>query len=226
MVVPFALKTIQNLRKRAARAGRIADTGPEGWAKSEVDPGEIVRVFKRLRVRPGFRLRAYQFRAGENGNGIVYALPDGYFPDPADCRSRRRTALGGPAPKKALPFFMDAIEGDGSPLSYVSASLLLRELCEFGALWHGTSWSDQTLLGADPRGEIISDTEEWFWHRENIAWRPSVACSKASMVASFYTFTGLEQKRVICHEDTYQPGSYSPECRSEVVASGPMGYIH
>ena len=32
---------------------------------------------------------------------------------------------------------MQAIEGDGSPWSYLSASILSREAEEFGAMWHG-----------------------------------------------------------------------------------------
>jgi hypothetical protein len=36
-----------------------------------------------------------------------------------------------------LDDFMDAIEGDGSAWSYLSASLFAREAAELGALWHG-----------------------------------------------------------------------------------------
>ena len=46
---------------------------------------------------------------------------------------------------------MQAIEGDGSPWSYLSASILSREAVEFGAVWHGCVWSDQTILSKPPR---------------------------------------------------------------------------
>jgi len=42
-----------------------------------------------------------------------------------------------PRPHGALDDFMDAIEGDGSAWSYLSASLFAREAAELGALWHG-----------------------------------------------------------------------------------------
>ena len=53
--------------------------------------------------------------------------------------------------KDAVPL-MQAIEGDGSPWSYLSASILSREAAEFGAMWHGCDWSDQTIL-SKPRGK-------------------------------------------------------------------------
>ena len=36
---------------------------------------------------------------------------------------------------------MDAIESDGSLEAYLQASILFREFNEFGAIWHGCSWS-------------------------------------------------------------------------------------
>ena len=37
---------------------------------------------------------------------------------------------------------MQAIDGDGSLRSYFEASILARELAEFGAIWHGISWGE------------------------------------------------------------------------------------
>ena len=42
-------------------AGQLPDDGPEGWAKSEVDPTGIVTLFDRLRGRPGGQKRWNQF---------------------------------------------------------------------------------------------------------------------------------------------------------------------
>lgn len=46
---------------------------------------------------------------------------------------------------------MQAIDGDGSSWSYLSASILSREAEEFGAMWHGCVWSDQKILSKLPR---------------------------------------------------------------------------
>lgn len=62
---------IKALRRRAGTAARVPEDGPEGWAKSEVDPAGTVTVFDRLRVRSGNVLRAYVFCQGGNGNAVV-----------------------------------------------------------------------------------------------------------------------------------------------------------
>ena len=55
-----------------------------------------------------------------------------------------------PKPSDALDEFMEAIDGDGKPWSYLCASLLARELAEFGAMWHGCGWSEHAILGENP----------------------------------------------------------------------------
>jgi predicted component of type VI protein secretion system len=44
-----------------------------------------------------------------------------------------------PKPREALNV-AEVLEGDGSPKSYLAVSLLLREIQEFRALWHGLVW--------------------------------------------------------------------------------------
>lgn len=45
---------------------------------------------------------------------------------------------------------MEAIEGDGSHWSYLSASIFMREINEFGASWHGCSWSTHEIIDKNP----------------------------------------------------------------------------
>ena len=45
---------------------------------------------------------------------------------------------------------MLAIEGDDTPWSYLSASLLGRQFKAFGAMWHGESWGTHEILGENP----------------------------------------------------------------------------
>ena len=85
--------------------------------------------------------------------------------------------LDPPKPPGAVPL-MQAIEGDGSPWSYLSASILRREAAEFGARWHGCVWSGQTILSKPPRQADDPDVSDdppkltgdapvgnWTWHR-------------------------------------------------------------
>ena len=94
-------------------------------------------MFKALRLKAGFALHAYEFRSGGNGNGIIWAVPaDAPLLAPEDCPQLEDVFLGPPKPPGAIPL-MQVIEGDGSPWSYLSASILGREAAEFGARWHG-----------------------------------------------------------------------------------------
>lgn len=82
---PFPVDRIQWLRRAAARAAKFPDHGPNGWRKSPVDPCRVLRVFRLLRLLPGYTLHAYQFRSGGNGSAFVCAMPvDSPFPDPEE----------------------------------------------------------------------------------------------------------------------------------------------
>lgn len=94
-------------------------------------------------------LRAYVFRSGLNGNGVAWAMPeDSHFPEPDECE--KFDILKSPKPCNALPV-SEVVEGDGSAISYISASIFVREMLEFGAHWHGEIWSYHEIVGKRKR---------------------------------------------------------------------------
>jgi len=247
----FPIKKVQQLRRRAAKACEVPIKGPQGWTKSSVDPMKLLEVFPCLHLKEGMVLRAYQFREGDNydvnGNAVVFAVPEDLpFPEPEECTESLRGFLSAPRPPGALDDVMEAIDGDGSPWSYLSASLLARELQEFGAIWHGCGWTTHCILSRNPlvspgRGarrrsienplqpdssDPFENPREWKWlksrHRE---WRPTVGKDAGSMVVRFYTYTGLGQYRICRHVDTYKPGSYCFKSEGTDIATGPGGYV-
>lgn len=129
------------------------------WSRSFDNPESIVNGFSHLRIKKGYKLRAYQFREGGNGNGIVWAIPkDRELPEPSECETLD-WFLSPPKPDYALSDFMEAIEGDKTPLSYLQASIVFHELHEFGAMWHGVSWGRDVIL---PLEEKTTDNSyEW-----------------------------------------------------------------
>ncbi|MGO8752105.1 MAG: hypothetical protein ACLQNE_39715 [Thermoguttaceae bacterium] len=151
MTKTFPAKKIAELRQRVGKAAQLPEECPEGWSKSTVDPMAVLAVCKPLFAKKGFVLRAYQFREGGNGNGFVWAMPvDAEFPEPQVCPKLQGVFLEPPKPPAALDDFMAAIDGNGSAWSYICASILARELAEFGAMWHGCDWDTHTILGANP----------------------------------------------------------------------------
>lgn len=239
----FDARDVTRLRERATEAARVPLRGTDGWTKSATDPTKLLRVFKPLRLKDGFVLRAYQYRSGENGNGIVFAMPVGRpFPAPDECRPEPPEHSWNyepvPFPAEAEWDVMQLIEGDGEPWSYVLASLLAKELQEFGALWHGSSWSTHTILGENPlvAGRESGtrhpddgphgDPNDWAWaERKPRKWEPTVGKDSGCVVVRFYTYSGLGREAIYRHLDTYEPGSYAFETERTIIAEGRGGYV-
>ena len=231
----FDQKTVDRMRRAAARAAKLPPDLPEGWCRSPVDPGRIVAAFPSLKLKKGFVLRGYVFRSSGNGNGVVWAMPTASsFPGANACPSMEGTFLEAPRPPEAIDP-MEALDGDGTPLAYLSASLLVRELWEFGAEWHGCEWSTHTILCADPwtrpppkqPAREFTHLTDWIWADDKpTEWQPTVITERDSRQVVFHSFTGLKQERIERHVDRYTAGSYSPKVKSKEIATGQIGYIH
>lgn len=240
IMIIFPITEVNALRHLAAEASHASDSGPDGWSKCDVDPMKLLAVFKTLRIKDGLILRAYQFREGGNGNGVIWAMPDNApFPEPTDCPRMKGSFLEPPRPPKSLDRLMDAIQGDGAPWSYLSASLFSREAAEFGAMWHGCNWSTHHILGADPwqcepkakdrrkRQPLASSKpEQWTWIQPRpTIWEPQHERNADTISISFLTYSGHDREAIYQTTDSYQAGSYVFESKRTFVAEGLGGYI-
>ena len=232
----FTAKDIKNLRESVVCLPRKR---PRGWSKSKIEPVEVLKTFSALRLKKGLALRAYQFGAGNNGNAVVWAMPEeSPFPSPKCCPKLKDTFLECPRPPLALDDIMEVIEGDGSLWSYLSASIFVREMHEFGALWHGCDWSTHEIIDkALPdyfkqaqrnSGERISHTKvnEWTWRKEKPKeWQPSVCKKNDKVIVTFYSFSGLSTEAIYRHVDTFSIGSYSFKTKEVMMGEGCGGYV-
>ena len=68
-----------------------------GWFASAYDANNLIRVFDTLWLKAEFALHAYEFREGDNGNGIIWAVPaNAPLLAPGECpRVRRPNPRGG-----------------------------------------------------------------------------------------------------------------------------------
>lgn len=238
----FPTRKVVDLIRKARKAAEVPLNGPEGWSRSSVDPMGLLETFRPLRIKAGFVLRAYQFRSGGNGNGVVYAMAaDLPFPEPDECEHDLQRFLEPPVPNGALGQIMEAVEGDRSLWSYLAASILARELAEFGAIWHGCNWSTHDILGKDPISiegragprrkaphDTISDFDPrgWTWvEKRPTEWRPTTTVRTNSIRVVFHTYNGLGENGIYRHIDTYKRDSYCPTSQSLVLARGEGGYI-
>jgi len=200
---------------------------------------KLLACFPALRLKKGFALRAYVYRDGfGNGNGLVWAMPaDLPFPEPETCPGAEGTFVSPPRPPGALDDFMEAVEGDGSPWSYLCASVMARELREFGALWHGCYWSTHVVLGSYPwefcrrcteafSEHPPSDPDNWRWlEPEPTRWEPQISVGNDAVTVTFYTYTALGCEQIVRHVDTFRPGSYTFGSDVKIVATGLSGYV-
>lgn len=233
--VKFSAAGIKKLRRKAQQLAQVPERTPEGWSKSQVDPEKIVVLFKPLRVNRKYELKAYQFKEDMNGNGVVWAMPVGStFPNPNELLQGGGTLFKSPKPGMALDNAMEAIEGDHSPKSYLLASMLKRELDEFGAIWHGARWSMHTVLDADPwQGSGPTDMDDplefpsrpaanWKWKTQKPTdWRPTVTMKGDVATVKFYTYSPLGKEAIYEHTDIYRPGEYRFGTQTRKIAEGP-----
>ena len=230
----FTPRQVQRLRNGATRAREIPEacivryekTGVE-WLKSDVDPMRLLAVFPSLCLKPGLILRAYQYYSSGNGNGIIWAMPESDpFPEPDQCPKVEDAFLEPPKPPGALSNLMSAINGNGSPRSYLSASIFAREAAEFGALWHGRGWSDVGILYGNPL-DGHPDKPEWEWVTDPPSeWSPTVEICEETAVVRFHTYTDVGQSRILCHQDRYTLGDYRFEYHRTEIALGPGGIVY
>jgi hypothetical protein len=234
--VTIAANTANRLRRRAQRAAVLPEAGPDGWSVSPVSPMGLVAVFDTLRLKPGMTLHAYQYRAGDNGNGVVWAMPEHVPLPPPDACPRIEEFLDAPKPHEALDDVMEAIDGDGSPISYLSASLLARELREFGARWHGVSWGACRMLGRRPAtrpgthshqtAAAPNDEDRWTWLQPAPAvWPPRVIESGAKVTVKLHVLDPVGAETIRQLTDTYRADRYTCTTTEVDLAIGGAGII-
>ena len=232
----FDLAGIQALRARAEKARALLGPSAEGWSKSPVDPADVLKLFKPLRLKSGLALCGDVFNETTIGVGKVWAVPTGAVLLGSDHSGLPSKPAG------ALNSVMEGITGDGSAWSYLCASILSRELAEFGARWHRCDWTTHTLLGADPltvgsarrdassndatdgyaKGQLPAVGESgWKWLAPLPGqWRPSVSVTCDSVTVVFYTYSPLGQEGIYRHVDRYSPGSYVASPQTVKIAEG------
>jgi hypothetical protein len=238
----FTAERVLRLRRAVEKAVLPDGELLSGWSLMEDEPAQVLKAFPRLRLLPGFRLVGYRFVEGGNGNGIVYALPVDVAATPPEASPTQRDQRPAPpVPDRSLPNVMGAIGGDGTPASYLEASILARELAELGAQWHGCSWVTHHVLDADPfqepsmgRGsrsengfpEMTTSPDAWVWKTKRPErWAPAVEIGGDFVVVTLYTFSALGQEMLYRDHDKYRGGSYMARTYTKVLATGPGGFV-
>lgn len=132
--------------------------------------------------------------------------------------------------------FGEYLVGDESLESYLNTSILLRQLEEVGAEWHGVDWNAHDLVDTPPQ-------ETW---EPEMYWREVLRLTGAAEAESFsqadlsprvlkwadgrvaVNFCSLNpvgRRRIVLHTDCYHR-SYMPSTTAHSIALGSLGYVH
>lgn len=177
------------------------------WFISTVNPGAALLKLPGLKLKPEFRLVSYLYRSEGSGVGIVWAVPVALSTtahlEKALIASKSIAQI--PKPEGALSHFMDAIEGDRSPASFVIASILRRELQEFGVVGQRRNWSHHRLI------DTIPAKLNWTWRSE----QPKNLLPKAKhltnnqVAVEFFTCRVVAPITIYRHIEQYPDGRYT-----------------
>jgi hypothetical protein len=199
-----------------------------GWFKSPTDPEIIVKGFSHLRIMDGYKLRAYQYSDGANGNGVVWAIPShADLPDPVECENLDDHFLSAPKPSQALEDFMQAIEGDKTPLSYLQASVVFHELHEFGAMWHGVSWGRDVILPMSDDQKTYFDNLEWEMSEEepDIIEPHFYYSYEGNPIVVFHTINDIGTVTLNRYVHTFNKDDYTMQVELTCIATAGGGII-
>ena len=241
--VVFPIARVNRLRKEAERA---RDTSMHNDAEAgrifnaTAYAQRLLDVFETLALKPEFALCAYAFRGDFGGNGRVWAVPvDSGHDAERDIASMRDNEWMR-RPPGAVPL-MQAIVGDGTPWSYLSASILAREATEFGALLHDRDWSLHTIFATPPwesadagdapgsdtqAAKDDSPTGEWSLHAPAPdLWEPVFVEDGAIRRVTLCIHSPYWRETLYRVTDSFEGDSYEGRTEGEILSSGPDGLI-
>lgn len=188
------------------------------WFISSMNPGAALMKLPGVGLKPGIRLVTYLHRSGADGVGVTWALPEVMSTTAlleqaldSQCDAQRP-----PKPEAALSNVMEVFEGDRSPLSFVIASLLRRELQEFGSVGKFCNWTHHRLIDAVP------NQVKWEWRVKQPPQdlSPKVLVYPDHKVAiEFFTCRVTAPVAIFQHVDQYPPNQYVAAITDRAIAT-------
>jgi len=187
------------------------------WFVSTVNPGTTLLKLPGLRLKPELRLVSYLYRSEEDGVGLILGIPK-FFSTTAYLEKALQhsgSLSQPPKPERALAHFMDAIEGDQSPLSFVAASIVRREFQEFGAVGKRRNWSHHRFIDAIPPQAKC----QWRLEHPPKDLSPKAKISPDGQAAvEFFSYRSGSTVVLYRHFDQYSAGQYKSNSLDKAIA--------
>lgn len=187
-----------------------------GWVVSTANPGAALVKLPGVSLKPGIRMVGYVYQAKDDGVGAVWAIPDQLSTTFAlENAIASQEISRQPRPEGAFDHFMEAVKGDRSAASFMVASLLRRELEEFGAMGQRCHWSHHQLIDAVPL------PAKWQWkHQQPTDMAPKVKIMPDGQAAiEFFTWRVTAPIAIFRHVELYPTETYASKSQNQAIAT-------
>ncbi|WP_448563314.1 hypothetical protein [Trichothermofontia sp.] len=186
------------------------------WFVSTLNPGAALIRLPGIWVKLDWRLVTYLYRVPGDGIGITWAVPEA-LSTTAQLESVLENSSDRhhpPQPKGALPDFMEALEGDRSPASFLVASIFRREIQELGRTGKSKSWEYHRLI------DVLPPQVQWQWAGDPITdLSPKVRLLPDGKAAvEFFSCRITPPVAIHRHIDQYPATQYRSLTRDSAVA--------
>lgn len=186
------------------------------WYLSITNPAEAIVKLPGLSLKSNYRWVTYLYRMREEGIGKTWAVPECLSTTANLEKAIRQPGQPDlpPRPEGALEDYMSAIQGDRSPSSFLVASLLRREIADFGHMGNYKQWVQHHLISTPP------SQFPWQWRTESLAdLTPKVRLlPDGKAIVEFFTFRNDPSCAIFQHLDQYLGDHYSAQSIDRPVA--------
>ncbi|MEM9265442.1 MAG: hypothetical protein AAGA46_07955 [Cyanobacteria bacterium P01_F01_bin.13] len=223
MPEPDSLATLSNLFRKGGITHTEGSTPNANgrWFISTVDASSALRHLPGIGLKPNYCLVTYLYRIRRSnmnhGGAVTWAMTSQLS---TTSHLEAALAMAGdysapPYPEGALQNYMTAITGNLTAGSFLIASILQRELQEFGRCGKFHRWQHHRLIGNLPK------QRSWQWRMEQPkSLTPKVhSLPNGKIAVEFYTCRIVPPIGIFRHIDRYPTNSYVAKASNQAIAA-------
>ncbi|NEQ54485.1 MAG: hypothetical protein F6K11_30865 [Leptolyngbya sp. SIO3F4] len=223
MPEPDSLASLSNLfRKGGINHTEGSTPNANGrWFISTFDASAAIRRLPSISLKPNYCLVTYLYRIrrsnANHGGSVTWAMAN-QLSTTSHLEAALTTAgdhSTPPYPEGALLNYMTAVTGNWTAGSFLIASVLQRELQEFGRCGKFHRWQHHHLIDNAPK------QRHWRWRMKppkNLT--PKVhTLSNGKIAVEFYTCRTVPPIGIFQHIDRYATNSYVAKASNQAIAS-------
>lgn len=190
------------------------------WFISTADASTALRHLPGIALKPNYCLVTYLYRIRRentnHGGAVTWAMANQLS---TTSHLEAALAMAGdhskpPYPEGALHNYMNAITGNLTGRSFLIASIMQRELQEFGRCGRFHRWHHHRLINTVPK------QRDWQWRMEQPqTLTPTVyKLSNGKTVVEFYTCRVAPPISIFRHVDRYSVNNYVAKSSNQAIA--------